>query len=239
MIDAGIGALRQVRRIPIEPVDIDILLITHWHFDHFLGLPALLRTEQRVHPLSIFAPEPSSSARLYLGGMLRSPYVSFKAINSGFSQDSGKLRITAVPTIHDINSFGWVITEIDPAGRTSRKLVYSGDTRPVPAILNASRGADLLIHEATFLDIHAGRARAREHTTPSQAAKLALEAGAGSLALTHTPVRNIASSALENARRIFPKIMVPSLLDKLFIQPVPDTEKTSKAGWGRVQLNLP
>ncbi len=235
IIDAGAGVLAQLRRIDVDPADIDTILITHWHLDHFLGLPALLRLKQRTSPLAVLGPEPSSLARFYLSGLLRQPHISFEVANGGFARHPGGISLDAVPTLHDINSCGWVISETE-AETWGRKLVYSGDTRPATAILNASRGADLLVHEATILDIPADRADAHEHTTPGQAAKLALAAGAGALALTHIPLRNAGSSSMAEAEKIFPGLFLPALLDKLWVEPMPDSEKTGRAGWGGVRL---
>ena len=66
--------------------------------------------------------------------------------------------------------------ELVGEARRGRRIVLSGDTRPCDAVLAAALGADLLIHEATFL--HEDRARAREtqHSTAEEAARLALEA---------------------------------------------------------------
>jgi ribonuclease Z len=236
MIDAGVGALAQLRRTGVDPAELDTILITHWHFDHFLGLPALLRAKKRAHPLAVLGPEPSPLARIYLSGLLRKAHVSFIVISGGFSEHSGSIGLEAVPTLHDVNSCGWVVSETEAGEDAGRKLVYSGDTRPAAAISNASRGADLLIHEATFLDAPAGRTDAHDHSTPSQAAKLALEASAGALALTHIPFRNVGSSSVSEAERIFPGIMVPAPLDKIYIQPVAASRKRGKAGWGVVRL---
>jgi len=65
------------------------------------------------------------------------------------------------------------------------KVVFSGDTRPCPAVVEAARGATLLIHEATFEDELAADARAKRHSTLSEALGVAKEAGAYRTILTH------------------------------------------------------
>ncbi|MFB6096349.1 MAG: ribonuclease Z [Haloferacaceae archaeon] len=79
--------------------------------------------------------------------------------------------------------------------RPGRKLVYTGDTRPIDATVDAARSADLLIHDATFTDAHADRARATAHTTARQAGQIAERADAARLALTHISSRHATETA--------------------------------------------
>ena len=73
--------------------------------------------------------------------------------------------------------------------RPGRRLVYTGDTRPVEATVAAAERADLLIHDATFADDEDGRARSTGHATAREAGEIAARAGARRLALTHISSR--------------------------------------------------
>ena len=90
--------------------------------------------------------------------------------------------------------------------RRGRTLAITGDTRPGDATVEAARGADLLVHEATFADEEAQRAVDTGHSTAREAAMVAVKAGVKRLALTHLSARYTRdTSDLEReAREVFP-----------------------------------
>ena len=100
--------------------------------------------------------------------------------------------------------------ELVGKSRPGRRFVYSGDTRPCPAIIEAATGADLLVHEATFGDDESARARETGHSTARQAAEVARSAGVHRLALTHLSARysREAPELLEEAQSVFPETVV-------------------------------
>jgi len=73
--------------------------------------------------------------------------------------------------------------------RPGRKVVYTGDTRPVDATVEIADGADLLIHDGTFAADNEERARKTAHSTGGEAGEIAARAGAERLALTHISSR--------------------------------------------------
>src|ERR687896_2273446 len=74
--------------------------------------------------------------------------------------------------------------------RPGRSVVYTGDTRPHLSVIEASRNADLLVHEATFGGDELERARETGHSTAAEAARVALEAGGRPVVLSHIHSRD-------------------------------------------------
>lgn len=99
-------------------------------------------------------------------------------------------------------------------------VVYSGDTRPCEATARAARGADVLIHEATYMDSEARNAREHNHATAGQAAQVAKAAGVKHLIMTHISHRYEDRSLLEaEARAVFPESYVAEDMELFEVTP--------------------
>lgn len=127
-----------------------------------------------------------------------------RALGVPHGPDFGRLQKGQPVTLAD----GAVVQPEQVLGpsRAGRRVVLSGDTRPCPAIVAAAKDADLLVHEATFSDDEQARAVDTRHSTAREAGRVAKEAGARRLVLTHLSSRHDVDPRplLEQARQEYP-----------------------------------
>ena len=107
---------------------------------------------------------------------------------------------------------GRIVQPSDLVGpsRPGRRVVFTGDSRPAASTVQIAEGADLLIHEATFADEEAERAKETGHATAREAAQVAAMAGVKQLVLTHLSARYSinASELLQEAKEVFAETIV-------------------------------
>lgn len=116
---------------------------------------------------------------------------------------------------------GQIVTPADVLGETrkGRKIAYISDTLPTQEVVEFVRGADVLIHEATYLHEFADQAAERGHSTALQAAEVASAAGVKRLILTHISTKHVRVRPLEReARRIFEESYVAQDLDSFEVE---------------------
>lgn len=268
LIDCGEGTQRQLIR-SVGLVDLDGVLITHFHADHVLGLPGMLKTfglQGRERPLSVYGPPGLRQLFKVLAPLIGRPGFDVRVteLESGEDLERDGYAIAVFSVKHRVPAFGYALVEDDRPGRfderrarelgvepgpdfgrlqrgervetargtvapeqvlgedrLGRKLVFSGDTAPCDMVRGEAGGADLLVHEATFLDADAARARETGHSTARQAALLAAEADVGLLALTHLSTRYLVRDVRDEARAEFVDSEIPRDFDRIEI-PFPE-----------------
>ena len=233
MVDAGVGALRQLRKVGVSADALDAVLMTHWHLDHCAGLRGLINSRTCHSSLPVLGPEPSGAARLLLRTICPAALRSFHPVRGGRPIRISDIETEPIDTIHRTASVGWKLTE---ASLMNRRMVISGDTRPTEAIIEAAMKADLLVHEATYLQLHSDRAVRRWHSTATEAARLALESEVGGLALTHTSSRYTMEMIGAEAEAIFSGVFVVTPLTTMSIERLSDESARTGCGWGQLSV---
>ena len=156
LIDCGPTALLAMKQLGIDPDSIDAVLLSHFHGDHFAGLPFLelefgiLRRRERslviAGPHGVEKRVPAVMDTLYpgtrSGDKVRTEYVTWRADGP---VDLCGAAVRAYPAVHTPETEPHML-RIAIDGRT---IAYSGDTEWTPALIEAARGADLLICEAS------------------------------------------------------------------------------------------
>lgn len=207
LMDMGSGSLANLQRA-IDPSRIDLILISHLHADHFLDL-AGLEVYLAYHPLvscptlPVYAPaglEERLSAATGNSdpippGASRAAF-SFETLTDGAVIHAGAATITATAVRHPVPAFGFRI-EVD-----GKVLAYSGDTDTCPGLVEMSRGADLMLAEAGYIE---GRDDHFDgiHLTGRRAGLAAQEAEAKELLLTHIPPWTNPAVPLAEAKAVF------------------------------------
>jgi ribonuclease Z len=103
--------------------------------------------------------------------------------------------------------------------RKGRKIVYSGDTRPSPDMIKFAHKSDVLIHEATFQNLHQDKALETGHSTAAEAAGIAKAAQVKLLIVTHISTRYRETGLLEKeAKEVFEKSLVAEDLINLEVK---------------------
>ena len=112
------------------------------------------------------------------------------------------------------------VTPKEVMGPTRRGfiIVYTGDTAPNPNLATHVKKVDLLIHDATFAEMHKEKAAEFLHSTARQAAQTAIQLEAKQLALVHISPRYASIEMhLKEATEVFPNTFAPKDLEMLHL----------------------
>ena len=229
LLDTGEGVVRQlyhhtsgnIARFEALLLSIRVVWISHHHADHLCGLTHLIQTIHSIHLSHTYVSHTYTPVLIYLSSQCL-PYVEYAVNVSGLDEvvelhninESTFAGVTttiqtatyntiqklvSVPVIHCKESYGVVLTLYN-----SLKIVYSGDCRPSPTLINAGKHCDLLIHEATFADDCTQHAIDKRHCTTTEALSVARQMCVrGLTVLTHFSQRySITSQDLDTSSDI-------------------------------------
>ncbi len=165
LIDAGRGATIRLFQIDSAELlrEVDVILLTHLHSDHVVGLPDLWLTGWifgRDRPLRVIGPPGTAAMAKHLEEAFdldvrmrrdldeRLPaegakLLAMDATVPGTVLDEGGIKVTAFEVDHGVvkPAYGY---RIDYGGRS---VAFSGDTRASESLVEHARGVDVLVHE--------------------------------------------------------------------------------------------
>ena len=162
LFDAGAGVMRRLNAASLPISGPEAVFITHLHSDHTLGYPDLILTSwimRRTSPLEVYGPHGlrrmtrhllaayAEDIRIRTEGLeheVPGGYrVNVHEIRPGVVYDHDGVRVTAIPVPHG----SWKEAYAYRIDTPDRSIVISGDTRPSEALVAASKGVDVLVHE--------------------------------------------------------------------------------------------
>jgi ribonuclease BN (tRNA processing enzyme) len=160
LIDCGASSLPALKRLDIARDAIDLILITHFHGDHFGGLPFLLLDAQftrRTRPLVIAGPEGIATRLRQLMEALFENLsktkqrfdLSVVALTPLETRAFGAVNVTPFPVVHGNSGGPFLAYRVEAEGRT---IAYSADTEWTETLIGAACDADLFIAEAYTYD---------------------------------------------------------------------------------------
>lgn len=197
------GTTRRLLETGIDLRNIEKVFISHAHNDHLIGIVTFLWQNvlvmKRNNPLEIIAPGYVHECIKELLRLTGTPddFISFDMqftdidAEEPFSEHKlesfSDLRITRqhAPLVHDPPARAIRLDITEENGTHVISLCYASDTSPCDNVVRLAAGVDYLIHEATLLDEDLDHATKYNHSTPSGAGQIAMDAGANTLVIVH------------------------------------------------------
>ncbi len=161
LIDCGASSLVALKRQNVDLNAIRTIFVTHFHADHFGGLPPFILDAQffskRTEPLTIAGPH---QLKDWYTRVIETAFPGASSTTQKFDLRLIELRERESVAIDDVRVTPFLVNHGNPGGsffayrlETDGKVVsYSGDTEWTDALIEAGKDADLFIAEAYFRD---------------------------------------------------------------------------------------
>lgn len=180
LLDCGSGVLAKLQQV-IPLYELDAVVLTHYHPDHCADLGCLQyavmidrKLGRRDKPFCAWGPGSVET-------LAYEEYCEGRSYEENRTFQVGCLTFEVAANLHEVR--GYAIGVTSPEGV---KLVYSGDTAYYGGLASFAKDADCFLCESSFYRGEQDRPPA-QHLTSLEAARLAAEARAKLLVLTHLP----------------------------------------------------
>ncbi len=200
LLDCGNGVFGKLRKF-VDYVDVDAVLVSHMHADHFIDLvpysyalihaprqqpvpvPPWPGTDSPARPRLALPPGGRETLRQVVGAWGNEDLVEQAFEVEEYAVDSvvevGTLRFSFAVMPHFVDAHAVSVTSSNGVGR----LAFSADSRPADELVEFARGAELFLVEATLP--RPERSGVRGHLTAEEAGEHGRDAGVGRVVLTH------------------------------------------------------
>ncbi len=191
LMDCGSGVMGRLMKL-WDPAELECVLLSHLHFDHASDLLVMrYYLEIAGKTLTVYVPPEDQSP---FRELLCAPAFDVRPYPDTLTVMG--LQVTTLPVRHPVPCRAIRLTDGE------KTLVFTGDTNDCPGLANFAKDADALLADAAFLDSE--WTDQKPHMSASGAARLAVQAGAQALYLTHLPVRHDPETIVQEARTVYP-----------------------------------
>jgi len=204
LLDCGEGTQRQMMRGG-GLADIDIVLLTHLHADHVLGLPGMLKTfalRERSVPLTIAGPAGTDSFFRQISPLIgRLPYtLDIVDVDDGWQCDGDGYVLEALETDHSVRSVGWMLRELDRPGHFDTEAARKLGVPYGPAFGELQRGNTVTLEDGTIVKPGQVLGKTRQgrtiiYTGDTRACRRIREAAQGASVLIHEATFTVEEAA--------------------------------------------
>lgn len=275
LFDCGEGTQFQLLRAGLKSPRIEAIFISHFHGDHFFGLPGLLSSLsllQFPHQITLIGPTGLRRAIQCLTPIAPAAKGLSLAVKEvgpdtahGVVYEELDFRVEACPLEHSSTCLGYRYQERQRPGnldvgrahelgvtdfrmfralkagrvvsgadgqlvrpeevvgppKAGASFAYVTDTRPCDGGRRLAKEADILYHEATFMEDRHDRAVQTGHSTAREAAEVAHDAGAKKLLLSHFSARYAdVTELVSEAREVFKNTEAVEELKPYLLSPI-------------------
>ena len=157
LFDCGEGTQRQFMQSSVSFMRVTTIFISHFHGDHFLGLPGLIQSMNfsgREAPLAIYGPPGMielAKTLVNLGYFALGFPVSAGEMNDGDAVDLGAVTVTAVEGEHSVPALSYVIEEKERRGRFRPDRAMELGVPPGPMFGELQSGREVKVGERTIM----------------------------------------------------------------------------------------